>query len=104
MHCPSCQSTQTKVLDSRKLSEGVKRRRQCSKCSNIYFTMEVLLSKKTDAPKPKLKKKKSWQDFMKDRNRREPYKRSENLRDDVWDELNGGEEISLRDLGLDGKK
>ena len=42
---------------------------------------------------------------MKDRNRREPYKRSENLRDDVWDELNDhGEELSLRDLGLDGKK
>ncbi len=64
--------------------------------------MEVLLSKKTVAPKPKIKKKKSGQDFMKDRNRREPYKRSENHRDDVWDELNDqGEKLSLRDLGLD---
>tara|TARA_B100000686_G_C16212096_1_gene675966 strand:- start:361 stop:567 length:207 start_codon:yes stop_codon:yes gene_type:complete len=68
--------------------------------------MEVLLSKKPDRPKPEIKKKKkSWQDFMKDRNRTEPYKRSENHRDDVWDELNDhGEEVSLRDLGLDGKK
>lgn len=103
MHCPSCQSTQTKVLDSRKLPEGVKRRRQCSKCRHIYFTMEVLLSKKPDRPKPEIKKKKkSWQDFMKDKHRNE---RSVTHRDDVWDELNDqGEELSLRDLGLDGKK
>lgn len=99
MHCPSCQSTQTKVLDSRKQKEGVKRRRQCSKCNDIYFTMEVYLSKKTATPKPK--KKKSWQEFMKDNSRRQPYKKYSSHRDDVWEELNEPEDISLKDLGLD---
>ena len=40
MDCPFCAHTETKVLESRLVNEGVRRRRSCSKCSNRFTTYE----------------------------------------------------------------
>jgi transcriptional repressor NrdR len=43
MHCPFCQAAETKVMDSRLVSEGsqVRRRRECVQCGERYTTFEV---------------------------------------------------------------
>lgn len=42
MHCPFCSATDTKVIDSRLVSDGhqVRRRRQCLACSERFTTFE----------------------------------------------------------------
>ena len=43
MHCPFCNFSDTKVIDSRLASENsqVRRRRECPKCKNRWSTMET---------------------------------------------------------------
>lgn len=43
MHCPFCSAEDTKVTDSRLVSEGagVRRRRECSTCNERFTTHEV---------------------------------------------------------------
>ena len=42
MHCPFCKAEDTKVVDSRLVADGVqiRRRRQCSQCSERFSTYE----------------------------------------------------------------
>lgn len=40
MKCPHCNSPETKVLDSRDVDDGIRRRRQCLKCDNRFTTYE----------------------------------------------------------------
>jgi len=42
MHCPFCNATETKVIDSRLVSEGiqVRRRRECLACRERFTTFE----------------------------------------------------------------
>lgn len=44
MHCPFCQTEDTKVIDSRCNSEGdgIRRRRECLQCAERFTTYEVL--------------------------------------------------------------
>lgn len=43
MHCPFCNTTDTKVIDSRLVGEGnqVRRRRECTSCSERFTTFET---------------------------------------------------------------
>lgn len=43
MHCPFCSHTDTKVIDSRLVSEGgqVRRRRECAACGERFTTFET---------------------------------------------------------------
>lgn len=43
MHCPFCAAVDTKVIDSRLVSDGsqVRRRRQCLDCNERFTTFEV---------------------------------------------------------------
>ena len=43
MHCPFCDATDTKVIDSRLVAEGhqVRRRRECSQCRERFTTFEA---------------------------------------------------------------
>jgi transcriptional repressor NrdR len=43
MHCPFCNASDTKVIDSRLVSEGkqVRRRRECIACNERFTTYEV---------------------------------------------------------------
>ncbi len=40
MHCPFCQHKETRVLESRIHNSSLRRRRECSKCSNRFTTYE----------------------------------------------------------------
>ncbi|OGE82754.1 MAG: transcriptional regulator NrdR [Candidatus Doudnabacteria bacterium RIFCSPLOWO2_01_FULL_44_21] len=44
MKCPNCQNDDTKVLDSRPISDGmaIRRRRECSKCGTRFSTHEEM--------------------------------------------------------------
>lgn len=43
MHCPFCQTEDTKVIDSRLIAKGaqIKRRRKCLKCKERFTTFET---------------------------------------------------------------
>ena len=43
MHCPFCSASETKVIDSRLVSEGaqVRRRRECLGCHERFTTFEI---------------------------------------------------------------
>jgi len=43
MKCPYCGSEDSKVIDSRDINDGVRRRRQCLECSSRYTTYERVL-------------------------------------------------------------
>src|SRR3989338_5623180 len=44
MKCPNCQNDDTKVLDSRPISDGmaIRRRRECTKCGTLFSTHEEM--------------------------------------------------------------
>jgi transcriptional repressor NrdR len=42
MNCPFCQYQDSKVIDSRDVNDGVRRRRQCLSCSSRFTTYERL--------------------------------------------------------------
>jgi transcriptional repressor NrdR len=42
MNCPYCGYSDSKVIDSRNVNEGIRRRRQCLGCSNRFTTYERL--------------------------------------------------------------
>ena len=44
MHCPYCNASETKVIDSRLAAEGaqVRRRRSCNSCQERFTTFEVV--------------------------------------------------------------
>lgn len=44
MHCPYCNATETKVIDSRLAAEGsqVRRRRECANCQERFTTFEMV--------------------------------------------------------------
>ncbi len=57
MHCPFCQHTDTRVLDSRVADEGVsiRRRRVCSACEKRFTTieqMQLMVVKRSGAVEP----------------------------------------------------
>ncbi len=43
MKCPYCNSEDSRVIDSRDVNDGVRRRRQCLKCSSRFTTYERIL-------------------------------------------------------------
>ncbi len=45
MRCPSCGNDESKVVDSRSVGDGIRRRRQCLKCGARFTTSERLQSK-----------------------------------------------------------
>jgi len=40
MKCPFCGSTDTRVIDTTRVANGIRRRRQCKECSRRFSTME----------------------------------------------------------------
>lgn len=44
MHCPSCQATDTKVIETRILNNGmtIRRRRKCESCDKRFTTYEMM--------------------------------------------------------------
>ncbi len=42
MKCPYCEHQDSRVIDSREASDGIRRRRQCTRCSQRFTTYERL--------------------------------------------------------------
>jgi transcriptional repressor NrdR len=42
MNCPYCKNADSKVIDSRDVNEGIRRRRQCLSCNSRFTTYERL--------------------------------------------------------------
>lgn len=40
MYCPFCTNAETRVLESRLVEQGMRRRRECEKCENRFTTYE----------------------------------------------------------------
>ena len=55
MKCKSCR-VETKVVDSRKKSDGVWRRRECPACKTRFSTLEVVNTDRPDVSQPKVRK------------------------------------------------
>lgn len=51
MNCPEC-NADTKVIDSRPIEGGVRRRRACKACGCRFSTEEVLVGKKSRSVQP----------------------------------------------------
>ena len=56
MKCLQCQSDNISVKDSRLTSDGIKRKRYCSECKYIFFTIEKYFIKKMIVTKKSGKK------------------------------------------------
>ena len=44
MHCPYCNSPDSKVTDSRSVAESIRRRRECARCDLRFTTYERVQS------------------------------------------------------------
>ena len=44
MHCPTCESTDLKVLETREVEgeNSAKRRRRCNDCGQTFYTLETV--------------------------------------------------------------
>ena len=45
MICLYCDSTTSKVVDSREILKGIRRRRECLKCNKRFTTYEIIQTK-----------------------------------------------------------
>ena len=52
MKCISCDSRETKVVESRKKDFSIRRRRECLSCKKRFSTVETLVSVKNKQTKP----------------------------------------------------
>ena len=108
MKCPYCESSQSKVTDSRDTDNGIRRRRECLSCGRRFTTHEqvrlpALLVEKRDGRR---------QDFSREKlltgvdmaciRRPIPRRDIERLVDDIETELQrlGSGMVKSRDLGL----
>jgi transcriptional repressor NrdR len=101
MHCPNCKHSDTKVTDSRTISDGnvVRRRRECSKCNFRFTTYE-----RVERSLPMIVKKDG---------RREPYDKTKVLegmkkacqkRPIAMEELDKGAELLEEEIFSRGEK
>ena len=63
MNCPYCGHLDSRVIDSRDVNEGIRRRRQCSGCGNRFTTYERLQA----ASLCVIKKDKRREDFSREK-------------------------------------
>lgn len=109
MHCPYCDHSGTRVLDSRPAHEGksIRRRRECEACSRRFTTFEMVEEK----PLIVIKKDGSREEFDRDKllrglvraceKRPVPFEELENLVSRIVLELqeSSEQEISSREIG-----
>ena len=56
MNCPYCEHQESKVVDSRYIQEGIRRRRECLMCSLRFTTYEKVHSQLLNVIKKDLRK------------------------------------------------
>lgn len=109
MHCPSCQASGTRVIDSRDLDNGstIRRRRECETCGHRFTTYERpegarLLVIKRDGSRQDFDRGKVLAGLMKACEKRPvTLGRLEQAADDIEAELRarGDGEVTSKDVG-----
>ena len=107
MICLYCDSTQSKVVDSRDISKGIRRRRECLECNKRFTTYETIQTKsvivtKTDGRIEQFDEEKIWSSLNKACAKRPISNRSLNkiiLDIDSEIEISGKNEISTKKIG-----
>jgi transcriptional repressor NrdR len=107
MICIYCDSTQSKVVDSRDISKGIRRRRECLECNKRFTTYETIQTKsvivtKTDGRIEQFDEEKIWNSLNKACAKRPISNRSLNkilLDIESEIEISGKNEISTKKIG-----
>ena len=107
MICLYCDSTQSKVVDSRDISKGIRRRRECLECNKRFTTYETIQTKsvivtKTDVRIEQFDEEKIWNSLNKACAKRPISNRSLNkilLDIESEIEISGKNEISTKKIG-----
>ncbi len=107
MICLYCDSKLSKVVDSRDISKGIRRRRECLKCSKRFTTYETIQTKsivvtKTDGRNEEFDETKIWSSLNKACAKRPISNRSLNkIVLDIESEIDkyGKNEISSKNIG-----
>ena len=107
MICLYCDSTQSKVVDSRDISKGIRRRRECLECNKRFTTYETIQTKsvivtKTDGRIEQFDEEKIWSSLNKACAKRPISNRSLNkiiLDIESEIEISGKNEISTKKIG-----
>ena len=107
MICIYCDSNLSKVVDSRDISKGIRRRRECLKCSQRFTTYETIQTKsvivtKTDGRNEEFDETKIWSSLNKACAKRPVSNRSLNkIVLDIESEIDksGKNEISSKNIG-----
>jgi transcriptional repressor NrdR len=107
MICLYCDSKLSKVVDSRDISKGIRRRRECLKCSKRFTTYETIQTKsvvvtKTDGRNEEFDETKIWSSLNKACAKRPVSNRSLNkIVLDIESEIDksGKNEISSKNIG-----
>ena len=107
MICLYCDSTQSKVVDSRDISKGIRRRRECLECNKRFTTYETIQTKsvivvKSDGRSEQFDEEKIWNSLNKACAKRPISNRS--LSKIILDieseiEISGKNEISTKKIG-----
>ena len=107
MICLYCDSTQSKVVDSRDISKGIRRRRECLECNKRFTTYETIQTKsviviKSDGRTEQFDEEKIWNSLNKACAKRPISNRS--LSKIILDieseiEISGKNEISTKKIG-----
>jgi len=93
MKCPYCSHPDSRVIDSRESSEGIRRRRQCENCSQRFTTYErlqpvVLFVVKKDQRREEFSKEKLLSGLRKACEKRPlPASRVEQMAEEIENEL-----------------
>ena len=107
MRCPYCQNPDSRVTDSRTVDNGIRRRRECTRCSTRFTTYErvqtaALLVAKVDGRREEFNREKLTSGIIKACAKRPvPHKDIEKLVEDIETELQhlGHAEIPASALG-----
>ena len=107
MICLYCDSKQSKVVDSRDISKGIRRRRECLECNKRFTTYETIQTKsvivtKTDGRIEQFDEEKIWNSLNKACAKRPISNRSLNkilLDIESEIEISGKNEISTKKIG-----
>ena len=107
MICLYCDSTTSKVVDSREISKGIRRRRECLKCSKRFTTYETIQTKsviviKSDGRPEQFDEEKIWNSLNKACAKRPISNRSlSKIISDIESEIeiSGKNEISTKKIG-----
>ena len=97
MNCPKCKS-KSKVLASRAHGQSIRRSRRCLKCSERYFTIEILLENKITALDTNLSKRPE-KPRKQSQSHRHKFKNTDDSQS-IWEDLTNDDDIDLKDLGI----